>query len=138
MRWILCLRRNARFGWVSRLPAAADLLSRGVSGRTNHRTHLGCFSACGAHLWDLSAQCNISLKERLHTLLDVLHSFANLFPGIARDMLRAVPVVSFNLNDLYPLGYSLVSGHENAGQPAVCLMAAKIFARPSILSRAGR
>jgi hypothetical protein len=90
-------------------------------------------------LCKLFAQGFILLLQGLHTLLDFLHSFADLFRRIAwGDVLRAVPIVSFDMDNEYPLDPCLLSRHSNPVYPIFALSASKISTRPSILRRACR
>src|SRR3984885_9724757 len=87
--------------------------------------------SAGVKLCKLFAQRFIFLLQRFHTPLDGLHSFADLFRGVARrNVLRAVPVVRFDvdyensLDDcLLPWDDCLLPWHANPFQPILCRVA---------------
>ena len=80
--------------------------------------------SAGVGFRDFSTEYFNFLLQGLHTLLDILHSFANFLRRISRDdVLRAVPVICFDVDHEYPLDYCLLFRNSNAGQPTVCLMA---------------
>src|SRR5580704_8825370 len=72
----------------------------------------------------LLAQRFIFLLEVLDTLLHIFHSLAQFIYRIAgSDVLRTIPVIRFDVDNKYPLDWSLLFRHTNLLQPALSLSA---------------
>src|SRR5580698_9956041 len=71
----------------------------------------------------LLAQLFIFQLPRFDTVFDRVHTFADLIRCITwRDVLRAVPVVGFDMDDEHPLDHRPISRHADMVQPALCFL----------------